>query len=362
MIRVLVAEDSPTARALLVEMLTSDPEIRVVGEAKTGSEAVSMAEALRPDLITMDVQMPEIDGLEATMRIMTRVPVPIIVVSSLASVSEMELSLEATRAGALMVLPKPEGPMSPRFAEQRAQLVLAVKSMAQVKVVRRWGASNPALRTSVGRSSATSAATSGEYARVTPGGIRQMSERPRIVAIGASTGGPAALRDMLAELPPTFSVPVLVVQHISKGFVGGLALWLGASSRLRVRVAQAGDVAKKGHVYIAPDDRHLGIRDDFRIVLSNDPPIGSFRPSASHLFASAASAFGAATVAVILTGMGDDGLHGLRAVHAAGGLVIAQDEATSVIWGMPREAIRAGLAGAIVPLGEMASRLVEVVS
>ena len=359
MIRVLVAEDSPTARALLVSMLTSDPEITVIGEAHTGNQAVEMAYALRPDLITMDVQMPGIDGLEATVRIMTRVPVPIIVVSSLASTSEVELSLEATRAGALMVLPKPEGPLSPRYDEQRAQLVSTVKSMAQVKVVRRWGASNAALR-SKSMTPTALGAVSGERPRMTPAGTRQAGPERRIVAIGASTGGPAALRDLFAELPAAFPVPVLVVQHISKGFVGGLALWLGASTKLRVKVAEAGDVARKGTVYIAPDDQHLGIREDFRIVLSNEPAVGSFRPSASYLFGSAAKAFGTAVVAVILTGMGDDGLYGLRAVHAAGGFVIAQDEASSVIYGMPREAVRAGIAHAVLPLGDIAPRLAEV--
>ena len=362
MIRVLVAEDSPTARALLVSMLTSDPEITVVGEAHNGADAVMLADSLRPDLITMDVQMPEVDGLEATVQIMTRVPVPIIVVSSLASTSEVELSLEATRAGALMVLPKPEGPLSPRYEEQRSQLVSAVKSMAQVKVVRRWGASNAALRPP-SLMPAALGTTSSTRARRTPVGMRALgAERPRIVVIGASTGGPAALRDLFAEMPADFPVPVLVVQHISKGFVGGLALWLRASAQMRVKVAEAGTVAKPGTVYIAPDDRHLAIDDDFRITLSNAPPIGSFRPSASHLFSSAARAFGSATVALILTGMGDDGLLGLRDVRAAGGLVIAQDEATSVIYGMPREAVRAGVVHSILPLGEMAVRLSEVVA
>jgi len=360
MIRVLVAEDSPTARALLVSMLTSDPEITVVGEAQTGLEAVALAGSLRPDLITMDIQMPGIDGLEATVRIMTVAPAPIIVVSSLARDADVELSLEATRVGALMVLPKPEGPLSPRHEEQCAQLISAVKSMAQVKVVQRWGASNPALRPKR-MTPPSSAVISGERQRFTPGGIRSVSgDRPLVVAIGASTGGPAALRDIFAALPLDFRVPVLVVQHIANGFIGGLALWLKGSSKLRVKVAAAGETATKGCIYLAPDDQHLGIRDDYRIELAGTPPIGSFRPSASHLFSSAASAFGGATVAIILTGMGDDGLHGLRDVHAAGGLVIAQDEASSVIYGMPREAVRAGIADAVLPLGQMAARLAQV--
>lgn len=345
MIRVLVAEDSPTARRLLVEMLTSDPEISVVGEARSGTEAVQLAEQLRPDLITMDVQMPELDGLEATTRIMNRVPTPIIVVSSRASESDVELSLEATRAGALMVLPKPDGPLSPQFSEQRDQLIAMVKAMSGVKVVRRWGASTPAPSLpAIGRRPLRSA------------------ERPCLVAIGASTGGPAAVRDLLSVLPASFSVPVLVVQHISRGFVTGLVNWLAANTRLQVRLAEANAIARPGSVYVAPDDRHLGVRDDYRIILSADPPVGLFRPSASYLFESAAGAFGGAMIAVILTGMGDDGVSGLRAVHATGGLVVAQDEATSIVYGMPREAMRAGLVSAVLPLGDIAPRLVEEVS
>lgn len=304
-----------------------------------------MAERLRPDLITMDVQMPELDGLEATMRIMGKVPTPIIIVSARASERELELSLEATRAGALMVLPKPEGPLSPRFDEQREQLVAMVKVMSGVKVVRRWGASVAS------------------RPRLTPSSVPLVSaERPRLVAIGASTGGPAALRDLLSALPAGFNAPVLIVQHISKGFIAGLTHWLDANTRLEVRIATASDVARPGVVYLAPDDQHLGIRENGRIVLSGGPPVGSFRPSASHLFESAAEAFGGAMIAVILTGMGDDGVSGLRAVHAAGGIVVAQDEATSIVYGMPREATRAGVVSAVLARPDIAPRLVEAIA
>ena len=345
MIRVLVAEDSPTARQLLVDMLTSDAGITVVGEARNGAEAVEMAERLRPDLITMDVQMPLLDGLEATMRIVGKVPTPIIIVSSQANAGELELSLEATRAGALMVLPKPEGPHSPRFREQQDHLIAMVKAMSDVKVVRRWGASTPA---KPHKAFENRPALSGE--------------RPRVIAIGASTGGPAAIRDLLSALPQAFPVPILIVQHISKGFLPGLANWLAANTKLQVRVASSSDVARPGVVYLAPDDHHLGIREDGRIVLSSAPPLGSFRPSASRLFESAAEAFGGRMVAVILTGMGDAGVSGLRAVHAAGGLVIGQDEATSVVYGMPREAARAGVVRTVLPLPDIAPHLVEVAS
>ena len=352
MIRVLVAEDSPTARTLIVSMLESDPELRVVAQAANGVEAVEMAERLRPDLITMDVQMPEMDGLSATQAIMSRFPTPIIVVSSQADLRQAELSLEATRAGALIVLPKPVGPTSPAFAAQRDQLISMAKAMSKVKVVRRW--------------------TSTGGATTTPKSVPRISDRSptrvrsKLIAIGASTGGPAALRDIFAALPADFPVPILVVQHIAKGFVGPLAHWLNGAGPIRVLVAGERDILRPATVYLAPDDHHLGVRVSgdgaFLTALSQAPAIGSFRPSATHLFESAAGAFGNALTAAILTGMGDDGVKGLAAVRAAGGRVIAQDEASCVIYGMPREAVRAGLVDVVASLSDIAGHLMQVVA
>ena len=352
MIRVLVAEDSPTARMLIVNMLESDPELRVVAQAANGIEAVEMAERLRPDLITMDVQMPEMDGLTATQAIMSRFPTPIIVVSSQADLRQAELSLEATRAGALIVLPKPVGPTAPGFAAQRDQLISMAKAMSKVKVVRRW--------------SSTGGAT------VTPKSVPRIVDRSptrvrtQLIAIGASTGGPAALRDILAALPADFPVPILVVQHIAKGFVGPLAHWLSGAGPVRVNVAGERDVLRPATVYLAPDDHHLGVRvspdGTFVTALSQAPPIGSFRPSANHLFQSAANAIGKALTAVILTGMGDDGVKGLANVRAVGARIIAQDEASCVIYGMPREAVRAGLVDIVSPLSDVAGHLMQVVA
>ncbi len=352
MIRVLVADDSPTARALIVGMLESDPEFHVVAQAVNGIEAVEKAEQLQPDLITMDVQMPEMDGLTATQAIMSRFPTPIIVVSSQADLRQAELSLEATRAGALIVLPKPVGPTSPGFAAQRDQLISMAKAMSKVKVVRRW--------TSTGGATATPQSLPRVIDR-SPARVRT-----QLIAIGASTGGPAALRDIFAALPADFPVPILVVQHIAKGFVGPLAHWLSGAGPIRVNVAGERDALRPATVYIAPDDHHLGVRTSpdgmFLTSLAQSPPIGSFRPSANHLFQSTANAIGKALTAVILTGMGDDGVKGLAFVRAAGGRIIAQDEASCVIYGMPREAVRAGLVDVIAPLSDMAGHLMQAVS
>jgi two-component system chemotaxis response regulator CheB len=351
MIRVLVAEDSPTARALLVSMLSADPEITVVGEARSGIEAVEMAERLAPDLVTMDVHMPGLDGLEATKQIMTRSPRPIIIVSSAARTDEVELSLEATRSGALMVLAKPLGVGSPSFDAERRQLLSMVRALAQVKVVRRHGA------------------TSAASPRNTPNSVsvtnaRGMPTEAEVIAIAASTGGPAALRQIFAELPARFPVPILIVQHIARGFTGGLAHWLSGDTALQVKLAELGEPALPGTVYIAPDDRHLGIRrgreGELRILLDNANPIGTFRPSATYMFRSAAEGVGRGVVAVILTGMGDDGVEGLRDVRRQGGRILAQDEASSVIYGMPREAWRAGVVDQVIALDDVARRLGEL--
>ncbi|MEO5904482.1 MAG: chemotaxis-specific protein-glutamate methyltransferase CheB [Gemmatimonadaceae bacterium] len=357
MIRVLVAEDSPTARALLVAMMSADPEIEIVAEAKTGLEAVEMAERLRPDLITMDVQMPELDGLEATERIMASAPCPILIVSSKARESDISLSLDATRAGALLVLPKPEGPLSSRFEGEKRHLVSMVKALSRVKVVRRRGSSD---RSGTPRTGRREASTSEQQ------GTRRA--RPRspatLVAVGSSTGGPAALHDMVLELPRDFRAPILVVQHIARGFVNGLAKWLGDGAGMRVKVATDGEIARPGTMYIADDDKHLGVHKDaaggYRIALSRSAPAGTFRPSATRLFESAAEAAGENLVAVILTGMGDDGVEGLSSVKNQRGMVIAQDEESSVIYGMPREAVRAGVVNQVLPLHAISGRLVEL--
>ncbi len=360
MIRVLVAEDSPTARALLVEMLDGDPDIQVIAQASTGLEAVELAERLEPDLITMDVHMPELDGLQATERIMLRSPRPIIIVSSQARDADVSLSLDATRAGALLVLPKPEGPDSGNFARDQRQLVAMVKALAGVKVVRRWRGSGPVPPTDPQTAPRRSGVASSSPAP------RRSSGRPRasVVAIAASTGGPAALKDMLSILPTSFPAPIFIVQHIAKGFVHGLAKWLGTDSRLSVRVAINGETPQPGSVYIAPDGLHMEIKktdaEQLRIALTSSAPVGTFRPSGSRLFASVATAVGERALAVILTGMGDDGVAGLLEVRRARGRVLAQDETSSVIYGMPREAVRAGIVDEVVSLQNLPGRLVEL--
>lgn len=332
----LVVDDSPTARALLTALLHTDPGIRVVGEASDGAEAVYLTPRLRPDVITMDIHMPNMDGLAATREIMTSVPTPIVVVTSCTGEGNVELSLDAVAAGALMLVEKPEGPASPAHVAQRERLLAMVRAMADVKVVRRWMSAPPApvvTRPDTGR--------------------RQGS----IVAIAASTGGPAAVKRLLACFAADLAVPVLLVQHIAPGFIPGFVHWLGEGLPLRVKVADDGEPLRPATVYVAPDEHHLGVANERHVQLARAEPIQGFRPSATHLFHSVARVFGASSIAVILTGMGSDGIAGLRDVAAAGGLVLAQDEATAVVYGMPREAVRAGLVDMEGPVEALAARI-----
>jgi two-component system chemotaxis response regulator CheB len=304
-----------------------------------------MAVRLRPDIVTMDVRMPRCDGLEATKEIMARAPVPILIVSSGVSDQEVQLSLDATRAGALMVMAPPGDPQAPGFAARREQLVSMVRAMASVKVVRRWP---------------SQVAPPPRAPAATPRGGEECSTG--IVAITASTGGPAALQRVLMDLPRDYPAPILIVQHIARGFMPGLCGWLKGRCDLRVRIASDGEVLEPRTVYLGPDDVHLGVRGNDRVLLSPTPPIGGFRPSATFLFESVAESHGARAVAVVLTGMGRDGVAGLGAVRAAGGLVLTQDEATSVVYGMPREARLAGLSDMELPLARIAERLIEITS
>lgn len=341
MIRVLIAEDSPTIRELLVGILESDPGITVIGQARNGLEAVEMTTRLKPDLITMDIHMPLMDGFEATKEIMVDSPTPIIMVSGSVSGHDVELSLNATRVGALMVVEKPGRPDSPDFDDKRQRLLAMVRAMTEVKVVRR-------------RAQEAGAATNGR------GAVRRTPVR--VIGVAASTGGPAALQRVLGDLRGDFPVPILVVQHIASGFVAGLARWLDSGCGLRVKIAENGEPLRGRTVYLAPEDRHLGVSEDGRIRIADSPPINGFRPSATYLFESMARTYGRSAVAVILTGMGTDGVAGLKVAKPAGATVLAQDEASCIVYGMPKAAAEAGVVDAMLSVGELGVRLTHLVA
>jgi len=339
--RVLVVDDSPASRRLLTLILERDPGIIVAGEATNGLEAIELTSRLQPDLITMDAQMPEMDGFEATREIMRRMPRPIVMVSAVQSSDEVAWSFKALEAGALTVLAKPDGPRSPLFEAQAAALVTSVKELANVKVV-------------------TRRAGQAEVARLRPPRLEAPAEI-RLVAIGASTGGPAALAKILSDIDPSFPVPIAIVQHIGGGFDTGLVEWLSRVSGLQVAIARHGAPLAPGEVYVSPHDRHLGVSRSGQVILDDGPPLRGHRPSATHLFATAARAYGEHALGVILTGIGNDGCDGLRALKQAGGFVVAQDEESSVVYGMPKAAVDAGLADRVVALAEVAGVLKSLV-
>ena len=314
---------------LLSEMIKSDPGMEVVGNAASGEQAISLAEQLKPDLITMDIHMPDMNGFEASQEIMVRCPTPIVIVTASTNFSEVNTAMDALRVGALAAITKPAIGRQ-EFETEAKELIATLKAMAGVRVVTRRPESRmPSPQPSVARESSL---------------IASPAQAPSVLAIGASTGGPGAVAKLLSRLDPDFPIPILLVQHITSGFSTGYAKWLDSTLGLDVKIAQNGEPLRAGSVFLAPDDYHLEVTRGRRVATVSSSPVNGFRPSCSVLFSSIAEIFGASTAAVILTGMGDDGVSGLKDVHHKGGTIYAQDEASSVVFGMPKVAIEQGYA------------------
>jgi two-component system chemotaxis response regulator CheB len=339
-IRVLVVEDSATMRHHLRESLAADPQLVVVGEAVDGAQAVQLCGRLRPDVVTMDMMLPTMSGLAATEHIMADFPTPILVVSS-ADRQELFSTYNALAAGAVDVMEKPRGDASD--AGWGARLCAAVRMVSRIRVI-----THPRAR--LGRPVPMPVAAAPAPA----------PEALRVVALGASTGGPGALTEVLRALPPDFRTPVLCVQHIaaSEPFAEAFSDWLAGQSGRRVGYAADGMILHglTGRVVLAPPDRHIEVRDG-RLRLSDAPPRHSCRPSVDVLFESVADEYGPAAAGCLLTGMGRDGAEGLLRMRARGAVTFAQDEASSIVYGMPREAALIGAAGYVLPPVKIAARL-----
>jgi two-component system chemotaxis response regulator CheB len=344
MIRVLIVEDSPVVQQFLEHVLSSDPAVEVIGIARDGEEAIEMAKQRIPHVITMDINMPRMNGFEATRKIMESCPTPIIVVSASWDAREVETSFRAMEAGAVAILAKPRGGDHPELEPEARELIQTVKLMSEVKVVKRWMRKETA---------AVDARAPKIKAEKTHSGIEA-------VAIGASTGGPVPIQTILSAFPTQFPAPVFVVQHIASGFVSGFAEWLSGSSRLQVKVAVDGEHIDAGHVYVAPDEFHMGVRNDRRIALNREEPENGLRPSVSHLFRSVAHVYGGNSVGILLSGMGKDGAEELKLMRDRGAITFAQDEGTSVVYGMPGEAVKLGAAQYSLPPESIAATLANM--
>ena len=341
MIRAVIAAGSMSLRNRVARTLAGEPDISVIVSVGTTRDAIDATKRHKPDIVIMGIELPPQDGFEATKQIMIEAATPIAIVADSEDARQVEVSMRALRAGALTVLTVPNIQTN-READSHLRIFISdIKAMAQVKVVRQWRRAmhNPASR----------AHASGER------------RHAGVVAIAASTGGPAALHRILSDLPGNFPAPILVVQHITPGFVDGFADWLRGSCPLNVSMAVEGATIKPHTVYLGPDGRHLGLSGRTTILLDDGPPIDGFKPSASYLFRSVANAYRSEAIGVVLTGMGRDGVDGLATLHKFGGHVIAQDEASSVVFGMPATAIAANAVHDVLPLKDIAAKLMMLV-
>ncbi|MFZ3385160.1 MAG: chemotaxis-specific protein-glutamate methyltransferase CheB [Candidatus Methanoperedens sp.] len=340
-INVLVVEDSPVARELLVHILSSDPGIQVIGTANNGEEAITATKRLSPDVITMDIYMPKMDGYEATRRIMEIQPTPIVIVTASPSIKEVSMAMRIIEAGAVAAEQKPGGSGHKDYEVDASRLIRTVKLMSRVKVIKRW---------------ARREIFQHEEKKTGP-----MPE-PKLVAIGASTGGPPVLRTILSHLPKNFPVPVLIVQHIAPNFIEGFVEWLGQTSSIPVHVATQYAQIIPGHAYLAPDGFQMKLDNYNRISLTGDEPVNGLRPSVSYLFNSVAKIYGRNAIGILLTGMGKDGANELKLLKETGAITIVQDMESCVVNGMPGEAMNLDAAIFVLPPEKIASVVTGLVN
>ncbi len=339
----MVVEDSATVRTLLCHIIDRDPRLQLAAVCVSAEEALESIAIVAPDIISMDIRLPGMNGLEATREIMSTHPTPIVVIADAVHDAALGIALNALKAGALTVLEKPAGPAAAAYESVANHIATQLYIMSQVSVIRRRG--DVRAPSSIDRTS-----LDGRF-----GGAN-------VVGVAASTGGPPALAALLGALPASFPAPILVVQHMGGPFMEGFAHWLDDQTPLRVALATDRETPRPGHVYVAPGDRHLSVAHGGAMRITAEAPLASQRPAANVLFQSLARAFGAKAIGIILTGMGEDGARGLLEMREAGACTIAEDETTAVVYGMPAAAARLGAASIRLPLEAIAPRLQQLIA
>lgn len=352
-LRILIAEDSSLFATVLGDIIEAEPDLSVVGVAADGEEAVQMCVELEPDLVVMDIQMPKMDGLTATERIMARQPTPILVVTSDPYRGGVDLSFKALSKGALDLVGKPS--RVPMREADRLELIRKMRLLAQVPVVRHPRAN---LRDRKEREGETTGELGDGNSEV-PSGAPDTAKP--IIGVAASTGGPKALATLLGALPEDFPAPICVVQHITRGFSEHLTRWLDANSALNVIEGVHGAPIKAGHVYIAPSEKQMEVTSNRYLKIYEGPAVAGHRPSGDVLFRSLARHIAPRAIGAVLSGMGNDGTFGMAALYRTGCITIVQDEASSVVYSMPKSALDRGVVSEVVEIEEMADAFCEFV-
>ena len=346
-INLLIVEDSLTAQSLLKGIIAEDPSFNVVATVTNGRQAVESVAKLHPDVVSMDINMPEMDGLEATRQIMYNTPVPIVIVSSQYEPSDLALSFSILKAGALTIMPRPYGPMHPDYRLSARSYRNTLRMMAGIKVA--------AQRKSPSLYPPNYLEKSVNFFNVSDNSPGQY----KILAIGASAGGPLAIQTILSLIPASFPIPIVIVQHIDPNFASGFCDWLNETSTVPVHIAYHGGKMVGGHAYLPPGDNHLSVADDGILRIGKELPERNLRPSVGFLFRSVAAVYGKNSIAVLLSGMGTDGAKELKQLKDLGSLTMAQDELSSLVHGMPGEAIRLGGACIIAPPEDIAREIIK---
>ncbi len=349
-IRVLVADDSRVSQKLFERIITSDDRFELIGIASDGQQAVELTATLKPDVISMDLNMPRMDGMEATRQIMHLYPLPVIVVSGLYDNSQQEMAIQALEAGSVHIMPKPEGPAHVNHKRTVRQYLNALASMSEVKVVRR----KPAVKPVVGKVVVPSRSV------MLPEIVKTTNFK--LLVIGASAGGPEGVKTILNEVGPDFPVPILIVQHIDPHFAEAYMQWLQTHTSLPLIMTGEDTTLQPGKAYLAPGDNHLVVKSDGIITISTQPPFRGHRPSVSYLFSSAAKVYNDKVIAVLLSGMGTDGAEELKYLKDIGAITFAQNEESCLVFGMPGEAVRLGGACAVLPPDKIISEIKKLLS